>query len=363
MKWNEYGGIARAAGSLRQYYGLKAYHGTDSAVDEWLNGHHFRCVAAILIDALGSSIIKKNCPSDGFFTERKAEDITTVFPPTTTAATTAFRTGHTPVETGWLGWNQYFREKDDNIILFQNISMYGDSTYDESFSWKTLPVMPLEDELTENGICADSVWPCWAPHMPSENLDAFCDNIYRTVTKPEMRFVYGYWDALDTCMHLNGTHAEVSANMAQEIEKKMAALAKRLPADTGLLIVADHSQIDVHPIFLEEDKEICACFRREPALEARSMAFYIEADKHEVFEELFHKKYGEHWRLYSHEEVMNSTMYGEGMQHPRFSEFIGDYIAVSDDGSFFCYKSDEVLKGHHAGGTREEAEIPVILFP
>ena len=48
------------------------------------------------------------------------KEITTVFPATTTAATTSIATGLNPVEHGWLGWNMYIEPIDETITLFRN---------------------------------------------------------------------------------------------------------------------------------------------------------------------------------------------------------------------------------------------------
>lgn len=43
-----------------------------------------------------------------------------VFPPTTTSATTSFLTGLTPSEHHWYGWDMYFQDSNETISLFLN---------------------------------------------------------------------------------------------------------------------------------------------------------------------------------------------------------------------------------------------------
>ena len=52
--------------------------------------------------------------------KNKIKEITTVFPATTTSATTSIITGLNPVEHGWLGWNMYIKPINKTITLFKN---------------------------------------------------------------------------------------------------------------------------------------------------------------------------------------------------------------------------------------------------
>ena len=122
MKWNEYGQIVGVNNAIRKYFGKEYYHEPDKTVLSWLNQNQFEHIVVLLIDAMGVSILQKHLDSSSFFLSHLKEELTTVFPPTTTAATTSLRTGKYPNETGWLGWNEYFKEKDDNIVLLMNKS-------------------------------------------------------------------------------------------------------------------------------------------------------------------------------------------------------------------------------------------------
>ena len=115
LTWDHHNSILQLSGSLFQHYGIERVHGTDCDVDAWLRKTRPRCVISLLIDAMGISIMAKHLPEDSFLHSHLLKEITTVFPPTTAAATTSYRSGYSPAETGWLGWNQYFPEKDDEL--------------------------------------------------------------------------------------------------------------------------------------------------------------------------------------------------------------------------------------------------------
>lgn len=361
MDWNAYGQITAAANSLRKYYGLPLYHSSDIDMDAWLSSKRPRCIIAILVDAMGISVMEKHLSKNGFFYSHLQKEMTTVFPPTTSAATTSFRTGKSPAENGWLGWNQYFQELDDNIILFRSQSQYTHHVY-PGFIPQTMPYKDLVQELHENGISSEGVWPDWSETNPSCSYADLLKNAASFAEQEEMHFVYAYWDALDTLMHLEGPSSAMAGELVREIESETASFVQSLPEDCAVMIIADHSQIDIHQKDLQKEKELCACFRHEPALEPRTMAFYIQPSKKDVFAECFQKAYGGDYHLYTQAEVLQGNFFGVGTSHPRMKEFVGDYLAVGETNLQLYYKKGAGKKGDHAGGTKEEAMIPLILY-
>ncbi len=85
-------------------------------IDEILEAKKPKNVVVMLFDGMGSRILDNK----SFFLKNRIKEITTVFPATTTAATTSIRTGFNPIEHGWLGWNTYISPINKTITLFLN---------------------------------------------------------------------------------------------------------------------------------------------------------------------------------------------------------------------------------------------------
>ena len=362
MKAEEYGGIVDAGTSLRRYYGLDGSGKGDPVIDQWLNENQFRCVAAVLVDGMGISVMRKHLPQDSFLTANIKEEISTVFPPTTAAATTAFLTGKYPCETGWLGWNQYFAEKHDQIIMFYNKGQYTSRTYG-NYTYEVLPVHMIYDELNAKGIQAETFWPSWSRVNPCKDFRSMCEKINAAVHDENCRFVYGYWDELDNYMHDFGPSDSGTGVLLEEIQSEIEKLSDRLPEDTGLLVLADHSQIDVRHFDMLKNRSVAHTFVHCPSLEARACSIWVREGYSESFEENFHKLLGDSFVLMTHQEAVESGLFGKGKPHARFEDFIGDYLAVAVSDVQLDYGRNAEMKGNHAGGCREEAIVPVILVP
>ena len=361
LNWDYEENLLRISGSLFRYYGINRGHGSDPQLDHYLEKRKPRCVIALLIDAMGISILKQHLPADSFFRKHLLKQVSTVYPPTTTAATTSFLSGHSPAENGWLGWNQYFKEQDDNIILFLNRSQYRLKKYPPDWSTEALPAEKIYDMLNERGIPADSVWPGWAPHHPCRTFTELLDTAGRL--SQSSRFIYAYWDQFDDFLHEHGTDGPEVREQLEKLDNAVQAFAGTLPEDTVLLCIADHSQINVEHYDLSADEELCACFAHDPALEQRTAAFYIKPGMETAFEALFRKRFPDQFLLLSHAETVQSGIFGPGIPSERFEEFIGDYTAFALTPLQLDYRRGYDMKGNHAGMVEAERYIPVIVYP
>ena len=74
----------------------------------------------VILDGLGKNIIEQNLSKDSFIRKNITKWITSVYPPTTVAATTAAQSGISPGQSGWIGWHQYFNEIKNDVVLFKN---------------------------------------------------------------------------------------------------------------------------------------------------------------------------------------------------------------------------------------------------
>ena len=83
----------------------------------------------------------------------------------------------------------------------------------------------------------------------------------------------------------------------------------------------------------------------------------------EQFVSEFNKYFRDYYILYKSDDFLKTNMLGDDEPHPRSKEFLGNYFAVAiDKYSFKLANSKRVFKAQHAGLTKDEMLIPMILL-
>ena len=76
------------------------------------------------MDSDGYYNLKSLYDKNDFLVKNVRRPISSVYPSTTVAATTVATSGLPPVSSGWIGWHQYFKEYDEDFIMFFDSSYY-----------------------------------------------------------------------------------------------------------------------------------------------------------------------------------------------------------------------------------------------
>ena len=120
--------LVNLSSSILKRFGVNDIHSSLANIDDLLS--NYKHIVFVLFDGMGSYVLDKHLSKNSFLQRNKQDDISSVFPPTTAAATTAFLSCHNPNETAWLGWHLYFDDLKQDLVLFS-----GQNYYDE-----TLPI-------------------------------------------------------------------------------------------------------------------------------------------------------------------------------------------------------------------------------
>ena len=165
-------------------------------------------------------------------------------------------------------------------------------------------------------------------------------------------------------MHIEGTNSENVNELINSMNNELENFYKKMNSNTLLIIVADHGQIDIEPINLYEYNDILNCFYKKPSAEARASMFYVKEEEKENFVKLFNQYFSNDYMLFTKEEILKMNLYGEGIIHPSTKYSMGNYIAISKTNKYFVSTpvTDLEFKGHHAGATIDELEIPLIIL-
>lgn len=353
--------ILNLACSILKYYDAEYTHATLSCMDKRLaNG--YKNVIVMVFDGMGIEILEKNLPSKSYFRKHLVGEITSVFPPTTTAATTTLESGLSPMEHGWLGWSLYFEEIKDNINIFINTNDQGSQVTDYHVANRYIPYKNILDKINETGKAKSySISPFGTVHV--DNLNELCDEVKRISNNEDNNYMYVYWPEPDTSMHITGCYSEKSKSTLKEINAKIEEMCKDLK-DTLLIITADHGHMDGRPKLILDYPELLSTLKYLPSIEPRALSFFIKEGMEEQFVKEFKKNFEGDFLLFSKREIIERKIFGEGVAHLKFEDFIGDYIAIAiSDVSIFNNKQEyDRFIGVHAGLTEAEMRVPLIMI-
>ena len=202
--YNEHN-LVTFSNSLLKHFEVMPFHQTEQWVDEALSNH--KKVVVMLFDGMGQNILRKHLTEKSYMRQHFLCTINSTFPPTTTAATTAFLTGKYPIETGWMSWSQYFEKYQKNIILFKNRDYNTEELVEPSGIARTeLPIKTILELVSEKNkdvrVFDVKRWPI-DPDGP-KTLFAFERRINKSIRHVDKCLGYFYFDSPDREMHEYG---------------------------------------------------------------------------------------------------------------------------------------------------------------
>lgn len=347
--------IVNLTNSILKYYGVKPFHNTLKELDNILDNKKYKNIVLILCDGLGTKILND---SEAIFLKSKCRDnINSVFPPTTVAATTSYLTGKYPVEHCYLGWNQYVKSVDSVVELFLNSNAETFETFDFHVSSTEYPHKTLK-ELLPN---ATLVTPFHDTPYEIEDIDRMFDNIETACNKQGEQFIYAYTVYPDSLIHEHGTVNNLVKDKIIYLDNKIEELSKHLD-DTLIIVSADHGIIDVNNININDFPEVRNMLETTICCEPRSAMLRIKKEYIYDFPKLFNQLLGDKFTLYTKQEIYDKQLFGTGNPNQKFDDTLGDYIAIAKENYALYDDSRHALSAHHAGITKEEIEVPFIII-
>lgn len=362
--------------SILKYYNVKSDHKSLESLDKILE-KKYKNIVFLVLDGMGEHILNNISPK-GYFSDKKIDCVTSVYPSTTTAALTTYYSGKPPYETGWIAWSQYFKEYGRALdMLTHNESYIREpikkptiNVFDTIVNYET--IFEQIEKVSPN-VKTYELEPSYADRrakrsIRTENIDEIIYTIEDLCEAPGEKFIFAYSDNPDGILHKYGTTSEEAKEFIQETEKKIQKLYENLDKDTLLIISADHGHKDIEKAYtLLDYPEIQECLIMPASLESRTVTFWVKENMRKEFEERFNKIFEKDFWLMTKEEFLEKNFLGFGKKNPKVDDFIGNYIALSTGSSIirletFLAEGKPIKKSTHCGLTKDEMEVPVIVF-
>ncbi len=363
MQINYKNNIVNIAQSLLKHYNLATNQATLPLLNKYL-AKDYDHIAVILLDGHGSNHFTLHENETAFLKQHLKMELSSVFPATTTAATTAMQTGLTPYESGFLGWFQYFPKEDLHYTIFMNEDYYEPKKgipkdfYDTYFKRETIFEKVNKHKLAKT----KQFYPKKIDKQGYETLEEGLDRLTTFQKNNSKTLAYLYSIEPDFSSHHHGITSTEVKDALTSINDNLIKLPEKLPKNTLIILTADHGLVDVEAIDLFDYHDLTSTFEHLPAGEPRATQFFIKEGMHEHFINFFEEHFGQYFNLYTKAELLSKKLLGTGEPSELIDTCLGDFIAIAKDRYMFKLSDKQAHLAHHGGMSQGELIVPLSII-
>lgn len=332
-----------------------------------------RTTIVVLIDGLGEGQLRQYSGYTPFFRSLAASrrTLSTGFPSTTANSLSSLATGRLPGGHGVVGYRVLDPEKD---AVFNQLTWdldvdpaawVPDATLFERLTDADVDVVSLgEAKFAGRGLNRASLRG--GRFRASKTLEQRCAQAIEEAKAPGRRLIYLYWGNLDKTGHVHGSHSSQWTEELEHVDLALSRLASDLPADSTMVVTADHGMVDIdHTLRLDlADAPALRSGLRHIGGEPRAVHLYAEPGSEADVASAWTETVGERALILSRDEAIRRGYFGP--VDPRFRQRIGDLMVICRD-EFAIVDSDNespsaiALIGHHGSTTERELQIPLLV--
>ena len=351
----------------------------------------------LLLDGFGYRLIQNSlnqkAPLNGalalssFLKGSVAHPITSVFPSTTSTATTTLHTGLTPQEHGVLGYTMYLEEIGAIAEMLRFAPLLGgrETLFDLGFDPETfVGAETIHQKLIRNGIPSNFYIQKWIVDSGLSKITIRGAETFPHITAPDMfvtlrrnletmrsGFHFAYYASPDTIAHHKGPYSEEFVSevdalfytMRRELFEK---LDKEIAKHTTLLVSADHGLISIDErniIDVRTHPELRRMLKVPPTGDSRVSFLHTNQGMEEKVKDYFQRNFAGKFEVARSEEFLQKGLFGLGNVKREVHGRIGNLIAVPK--AAVALENSDIdprpspVPGRHGGLSEEEMLVPI----
>lgn len=342
-------------------------------------------ICVVLVDGLGKSLLKQRASHAPFLRGVMAADsggehprtLHAAFPSTTATSLSALGTGAVPGEHGMVGYDVLDPRQDKVVNLLGN----WDAGVDPQ-RWQPVPTifekLPAEIPATTVSLpkFADSAMTRAALRgsrfSGATSTHARVEQAVAALAETPSALVYLYWSELDKAGHAYGADSPQWERQLEELDAGMKRLAATAPADTLILLTADHGMVDIpraDRIDYSVIPELVAGVRHT-AGEPRMVHLYLEPGASSEARDQLMAAWLEHFQrkawVLTREQAIAAGYFGTVNESVRAR--IGDILILARESvAFYDLRRVRLqamdVVGQHGSITKAEREVPLLRIP
>lgn len=317
-----------------------------------------------VLDGLGFHQLRQRPHLAPNLTAMAGGAIHSVCPTTTSTALTSISTGLTPGEHGVIG---YRVAVDGEVLNVLRWAVDGRDARNE------VPPEKLQDR---QAFCAQR--PAIVTRAEFQrsgftraHLDGVRFNGYRTLStlvtevgrllRENEPFVYAYYDGLDKVGHEYGIGEHYDAELAA-IDALVGQLSERLPADSALIVTADHGQVEVGDRIISLDPTVARQCAMQSG-EGRFRWLHARSGRLNDLHEAANEHHSDTAWVVSREQMLDEAWFGPTVSDAARTR-LGDVALVARDDVAYFDANDTgpyVLVGRHGSMTPAEVDVPLLV--
>ncbi len=340
-------------------------------------------IILMVIDGLGYNFFNKFV-SEKILQDNTLGSITSVFPSTTAVAITSILTGKSPKEHALTGWFVYLKELGSASKILPLEPRYSTSTY-------------FDNHADSNIIYdLDSIFDNFNAQAHFVHLNKYKDDYYQKILRgqsifhgfdqldqisssisnilenkvSQRNFIYTYWNGLDAISHQYGYDSEQAIDHFNKIQEEIVNIVNSIDREnTSLIITADHGFINVNndnKLRVKDIPGLRDCLVLPLMGEPRSPYCYLRSGKEEKFKQIWKQYLSPYSQLFHIDEMIDKQVFGLNKMNNKFTDRVGDYIIVMNDGYVLIdnvlLEKEMDLVGYHGGLSENEMMVPLIYI-